>query len=390
MLSKEGQHSQMQGQDLKNVASVIEENSQWVTLQQLVAQGKSHVRVISRRKTLQLVEAVVEDAIRRGSVEVPEAQRKRIVAEANDQFQRVSRIQAESESLIQKQQELLTRQQTQIQKLEEAQVRLRGQIVQEQGPRSEYEKTTQRQVQAIEEAQRYVRELAGRERKATRALARLNRRMASVREKVVNDDQEIERLAEQVHDDATLIERLRQQLNDRERELDRLKGLMEALEQEVSVARDRRTEESERTNELRNQLAEMKSLLTSLEPRGIGAAEAILDKIAQQQATAQAQMEDRWQTRLNHALDKIDRAVQTATMRAIDHPVEATDVYLSKIFDDEVAMESNLKSLDVQMVTAKQSISDSLQRLKKLRGRAVKAVQDQEQTTGGAHGETSA
>ncbi len=381
----------MKGEDRKNVASVIEANSQWVTLQQLVDQGKSHVRVISRKKTLQLIEAVVDDAIRRATVEVAQADRQRIVTEANDQFHRVSRIQAESEAVIRQQKELLSRQQAQIQKLEQAQIQFKKQISLAHDPRAaEHEKTTRLQAVALEEAGRHVKELADRERKASRALARLNRRMTSLRETIAGYDREMERLAGQVKEDATLIHQLRTQLNDRERELGHVKGLLEALSQEVAAARAGRGSEPEGMSELRSQFAEMKTLLESLGSHGNqedrSAVQAMLEKISQNQVATEAQMEDHLRNNLNHTLDKIDQALRVASTRAIDRPVEATDIYVSKIFDDDIEMESNLSALDIQATTAKQSISDSLERLKRLRSQASRAIEqdaqeDQEEST---------
>lgn len=381
----------MKREDRKNVASVIDANSQWVALQQLVSEGKSHVRVISKKKTLQLIEAVVDDAIRRGTVKLVDADRDRIVAEANDQFNRVSRIQAESESLIRQQKELLARQQIQIQQLEQAEVELKKQIEADRHPNEAQERTTRLQAQALEAAQKNLQEAAQRQRKSDLALKRLDRRMNKARETVINYDREIDRLGGQVKQDALLIEQLRSQLREREHELGRVKGLMEALGDEVSSARaSRSSTEPDSIRDLRSEFAQMKTFLKSLEQRSSQADRstlaAMLERISQKEAAAKAQLEDSFQNKLNDTLDQIGQAVRVATARAVDRPVEATDVYISKVFDDE-AIESNLDSIDVQVTTAKQSISKNLERLKELRSEASQVMEDpdpqQEQNAGG-------
>lgn len=370
----------MKPEDRKSVSSVIDANSRWVTLQQLAARGKSHVRVISRKKALELIEAVVDDAIRRGSLKVADADRQRIVDEANDQFQSVSRIQAESEAMIRQQKEILARQQTQIQKLEQAEAQLKQQIESGPWPAGQWQDTARAQAQALEDAQGQLRESIGREQKGARALRRLGRRLVGAGESIAQYDREIERLAGQVKEDAALIDQLRSQLHIREQELGRVRGLLDTLSQEMSAARARSDTEHASIIELRGELGQMKTFLQTLEerrPHVTGAdVEAMLDRITQKEADAKAQLEQRVHGKLNDTLDRIGKDLRLATARPIDRPVEATDVYISKVFDDEAAMECNLQALDVQATTAKQSISQSLERLKRLRSQASEALEE--------------
>ena len=91
-------------------------------------------------------------------------------------------------------------------------------------------------------------------------------------------------------------------------------------------------------------------------------------KLTPKQAATKVEMESSFQARLDETLDHIGKALQAATAKPIDRRVEATDVFISKMFDDESVMESNLQNLDLKVSTAKQSISKSLERLKELRG----------------------
>jgi len=363
------------------VASVIKANSQAVTLEQLANRGDRQFRVISWRETLSLIETIVGDAIKRGTAKVSDADREQIVAEAKDQFHRVSRIQAESQAVIGRQKELLDSQQAQIQRLEKAETDLRTQLEEERSQGGEEDSQAVRlKDQALEEAQASLRESQEQQQQAVGTIRQLNRRLANARETILNYDQEFDRFVVQIKENTVLIEQLRLELQDREHELGRVKGLMEALGEEVSTARARGDAEPGGMNDLRGELAEMKTFLKSLEGRGSQAVgpmiEAMLEKIAQKQTAGASELEDRFHSKLSDTLDKIDQSIRRATSRAIDRPIEATDVYISKIFDDDASMESNLHNLDIQATTAKQSILNSLDRLKQLRNQATRAMEE--------------
>jgi len=376
----------MKEEERQSVASVIEANSQRVTLEELATRGKRQFRVISKNTAMRLIEAAVEDAIRQGASDVAHTDRERIVAEAKDQFQRVSQVQAESEAMIRQQTELIAGQQARIQQLEQTEQELRQQVDADSRLSSEWEKTTHHQAQALQQAQQHLQETAQREQKATRALARLNRRLTTARQTITRYDQEIERLAVQIKEDALLIEQLRSQVHEREEELSRLEGLMAVLGQELAVARQRDAVEPESISRLRGELSEVKTFLKSLEDQNgktnHAAVEEMLQRILQKETAAKSQMQDRFDGKMTDMLGKIDSAIQGATARAIDRPVEATDVFISKIFDDDESMETNLELLDMQASTAKQSISNSLDRLKKLRQQAAQAQEEDTEKQG--------
>jgi chromosome segregation ATPase len=173
----------MKHEDRQRVAEVIERNTQRVALGELAAAGKSHVRVISGERALELIEAVVDQAIaRRG--ELADLDRGRIVAEANEQFQRVARIQADAEALVHQQKDLIAGQSARIAELEQ------------------------------------------RLQKANALLKRGQRRLDNARETILNYDVEIDRLAAQVKRDAGIVEELRSGLKERTAEAQGLQDLL--------------------------------------------------------------------------------------------------------------------------------------------------------------------
>jgi chromosome segregation ATPase len=157
----------MEREDRRTVASILEANTERVPVEELAARGRSHVRVISGQKTLELIEAVVNRTIARRAGEmageIADRDRRRIVEEANEQFQRVSRMQSEAEQLIEQQ---------------------RGLIARKEGE--------------IAELRRRLKAAAG-------SLKRRERRLENARTTIMSYDAEIERLAAQVRMDADVI-----------------------------------------------------------------------------------------------------------------------------------------------------------------------------------------
>lgn len=104
--------------DRKRVVSVLEAHTRRVTLSELAARGKKHVRVISGEKALELIEAVVDETIVRRVGELADEDRDGIVRQANEQFQRLTRLQLAAEELVQKQGGLIEKQAGLIQEQE--------------------------------------------------------------------------------------------------------------------------------------------------------------------------------------------------------------------------------------------------------------------------------
>ncbi len=370
----------MKREDRKSVASVIEEHCERLSLRQLAAKGTSHVRVISGARALELIEAVVDEVIGRRVGEVADRDRERIVEEAQQEFQRVSRIQAESETIIRDQKQ-------QMRQLDEARSELRGRLKAEHRLRVESEKTTQLQAEALEGAQKNLAQAGERQRKVARMLKRYERRLINSRDTINSYDHEIERLSSQVKQDAALLDELRQGLLKREGEVQRLKGLMDGLSEEVAAARAK-TAQPQSLDGLRAEMAEMKSFLEGLEERtsrtDAAAIETMLEKLSERDQTGAEQLEARFQATIDE-LDRIGKKIHAATAPPIDRAVEATDVVISQLFDDDAVMESNLEDLEVKVFTAKEGINKSLDRLRKLRGDAAASLEEDDQELGAAH-----
>ena len=311
----------MKQEDRHRVAEVIEQNTQRVALGELAAAGKSHVRVISAEKTLAIIEAIVGQTIARRAGELAEVDRERVVKEANEQFQRVVRIQADAEALVQQQKELIAGQASRVAALEQGL------------------------------------------RKAAAVVKRHEKRLGNARETILSYDQEIERLAGQVRRDADLIEDLRKALEERAGEVHGLRELLRGLNAEGEARA------GAGVAELRSELAEMKALLKT------GAAnenvDALLARLSEREAASTQQMEHRFEKGLQKTLESVSKTLHLATARPVDRPVEATDAMLARIFDRADEMDSNLSRLEVEVTTTRAGIEDSLDRLKRLKERAL-------------------
>lgn len=311
----------MKQEDRQRVADVIEKNTQRVALGELAAAGKSHVRVISAEKTLELIEAIVGQVIARRAGELAEVDRERVVKEANEQFQRVVRIQADAEALVQQQRELIAGQATRVAALEQA------------------------------------------VRKAASVVKRHEKRLGNARETILSYDQEIERLAAQVRRDAEVIDDLKKGLLERVTEVQGLRELLRTVTAEVEKTRERAAAEG--VAELRTELAEMKSLLKA--GGGHENVETLLARLSERESASTQQLERSFEAGLQKTLDKVSRTLHLATARPLDRPVEATDAMLARIFDRADEMDSNLSRLEVEVSTTRAGIEDSLDRLKRLR-----------------------
>jgi chromosome segregation ATPase len=310
----------MQQEDRSRVADVIEKNTQRVALGELAAAGKSHVRVISAEKTLQLIEAIVDQTIARRAGQLAEVDRERVVKEANEQFQRVARIQADQEALVQQQREMIAQQASRV-------------LVLEQGLR-----------------------------KAASVVKKNEKRLANSRETILSYDQEIERLAAQVRRDAEVIEDLRKGIEERAAEVKGLRDLLHALTSEAE------TRAAAGVTELRTELAEMKAFLKAGAPQG--SVEDLLARLGEREAAVSEQFERRFEAGLQKTLESVSKTLHLATGRPLDRPVEATDAMLARIFDRADEMDTNLSRLEVEVSTTKADIEGSLDRLKRLREQA--------------------
>ena len=363
----------MKQEDRKSLASVIEAHTQRLSINELAARGKQHVRVISGERAMALIEAVVDDTISRRAGEVALEDKERIVREAQDAFQRVARIQAEAEGIIANQKELLASQAARLKELEAARADAERRVEAAQRDRTERDRGAGRLEQSLEEARRLLQEVGLREEKAARALRQMERRLSNARETIVNYDSEIERLSTQVKQDAALIEELERAVHSRDEDANRLKGVLETLEGEVRAARGKGAD-SETVQALRGEIGEMREYLKSLESRSGQAdratVEALLARLAEKETTSAARMEETFRASMSETLDKLDKTLRGATARPLDRAVEATDVVVARLFDEDDKMESNLQRLEAKVLDAKEGIHKSLDRLRELRQRA--------------------
>ncbi|MGH7162297.1 MAG: hypothetical protein ACREID_02340 [Planctomycetota bacterium] len=190
----------MESGDRRRVTDAIESHTQRVPIESLYGKGATHVRVISGTKALELIEAIVDDVITRRAGQLADGERDRVVKEANEQFQRVSRIQAEAEALANQQSALIA-----------------GQTAR-------------------------IKELESKLKRAAASLQSRERRLANASLTIESYDREIVRLAAQVQADAALLEELRGALQERAAEVRRLRDAegpgLEVLRAELAALRD--------------------------------------------------------------------------------------------------------------------------------------------------------
>ena len=282
--------------DRDKVADVIESNTQRVTLDELALRGKRFVRVISGTKALELVEAIVDATIARRAGELADLDRNRIVAEVDEQFRRVSRIQSEAEALLAHQKEMLAQQAARVADLE------------------------------------------GRLQRAEGSLQRRERRLANARQTILNYDGEIERLAAQVRADAKVIDGLREALHERAEEA---KRLQEAL---LEAPRGG----GEGLEQLQAQLAELKEALRAREEAGAeelqrrfrASLEETLDKVSRTMQSVTARPLDRPVEATDALISRVfDRAAE------MDTNLERLDLEASTTRADILKSLSRLKRL---------------------------------------------
>jgi dTMP kinase len=246
--------------------------------------------------------------------------------------------------------------------------------------RREAQSARAEQVEARARAERLDAELAAARREAAEAvrradeaqvsLAKVEERLSHARETIGNYDGEIARLVSETKARDELLERAREALAAREAEVARLDAIRRSLSDELGLARKEQVE-SAAVNSLRGELSEMKSFLASLDQRSAGpdraTLEALMAQLSQRDSASTADLEKRFSETMGKTLEQIDRTLRSATAKPIDTVVEATDVLVGKIFDDETKMETNLEKLDVDTKTSQRGINSNLERLKALR-----------------------
>ena len=97
----------MKRQALEHLRSAIEANTERKSLDELRAQGKRHVRVVSGDKVMQIIKAVVADIIDREVGEMSSRDRTRIENATKKEFDRVLKLQADQDAIVKQQKDLV-------------------------------------------------------------------------------------------------------------------------------------------------------------------------------------------------------------------------------------------------------------------------------------------
>ena len=150
-----------------------------------------------------------------------------------------------------------------------------------------------------------------------------------------------------------------------------MRGLQSRLEQkELELATAREQGELASVSELKQELSEMRDLVRGVAESGERSSKSTLQELKATLAERELNIESRMSEQLGETLSEIDRSIRSATAQPIDITEEATDVLVERLFDHEDEMETNLGQLEVEELTSKSGISDSLARLKAARGGA--------------------
>ncbi|MHC4136647.1 MAG: hypothetical protein ACYS0K_16940 [Planctomycetota bacterium] len=118
----------MRRKALDNLRAAIEANTQRRTIDELKAQGKKHVRIVSGDKVMQIIKAIVSDIVDREVGELTQRDRERIVAETKQEFDRVVKMQADQDAMLQEQKDISKQYKAKFEAAHEQQQRLHQQM----------------------------------------------------------------------------------------------------------------------------------------------------------------------------------------------------------------------------------------------------------------------
>jgi hypothetical protein len=341
----------MKSQAVKDLTSVIRANTERRSIEELAAKGKRHFRVVSGQKVLKLIQAIVDDAIEREAGELARVDRDRLVADSRREFDRVLKIQAEQDADVRRQRELADYFREQA---EAAQGRIAA-------LRDEVEKSRHRA--ALREGElndAFQNERTELIRSQTEALKvnllrleKVERRLENAKDTIESYDREFERLkasasaaaAEPVPGRDPIARRTIRNL---EEEVRVLTGRLASAQRALAAAGREREERS----------------APGLDANAL---QTIIDQIADRDDRRVVELESKFSERMDETLREVTRALHSATARPIDYAVEATDVLIDRLFDEESEMGTNLDVLAVEQRSAGQDIAGNLARLKAAR-----------------------
>jgi hypothetical protein len=326
---------------LDQIKSALRDKAQRRSVKDLVQSGARSVRVISEENIYKLIQAVVNDTLAGQSEGLGAADRDRIVAQAKERLDQVLKQNTTSEHRSRRQQETIL--------------------------------TYQRQVERLERERLALLE---KEREAQERVARA--RSESERTTGVLDAAQAELQQAQAERDEALA----------------------ALAAARETGDRRNTEASDRAlSALRSELGDLKLALSSLseqQPHGLDQSQLdeVITRLSAHEAGATKELEERFARSMDHVLDQVGRTLRAATAGPIDRPVEATEVLLTKVFERESEMDSNIRDLGVAQRNSERGIDRSLERLRAARkgsgSSAEAAPPDEAPTTKRAAGSNGA
>jgi len=376
----------MKRQAVADLTNVIRANTERRSLEELAARGKRHFRVVSGDKVMKLIQAVVDDAIRREADQLVADDRDRLVSETRQEFNRVLKIQTEQDAAIRRQRELADYFREQAEKAEGRISALKAEV--EEGRRRlslrERELTACFDQERSELTRDYERKLAEiRER-----LDRSEIRLGNARETIEGYDREFERVTRELEVERDRLSAATAAGPDSPRPRDHAaRVLIQTLEKEVRTVTRRlgatqralaqaRRDLAQRpgSQEVAREVRELRDLVSEVASRPPGidtdTLAALMDRLTERDASATAEMESRFRDQMEETLSNVTRALALATARPIDTTVEATDVLIERLFDHEDELATNLDALAVEELNGGQSIADNLERLRAARGRS--------------------
>jgi hypothetical protein len=377
----------MKKQAVADLTNVIRANTERRSIEELAARGKRHFRVVSGDKVMKLIQAVVDDAIRREAGELAMQDRDRLVSETRQEFNRVLKIQTEQDAAIRRQRELADYFREQAEKAEGRISALKAEVG--EGRRRLELRESELSACFDQERCELTRDYEEKLAEVRERLERSEVRLGNARETIEGYDREFARVTRELEVERDRLSaataagpessRARDQawrvtLRTFEQENRTLTRRLGATQRALAQAR-RELADRPGSPEVAREVRELRDLVSEVAARPPGidtdTLAALMDRITERDANAAAQMESRFRERMEETLREVTRALSLATARPIDTTVEATDVLIERLFDHEDELGTNLDDLAVEELSGGQNIADSLARLRAARGRST-------------------
>ncbi len=211
----------MRKEALNSVRAAIEANTERRSLEQLQAQGKRHVRVVSGGKILEIIKAIVGDIVDREVGELSKRDRDRIVHETKTQFDRVLKLQNDQDAIVREQRELLAEHKAKVERLERERDALQGRLDKDRSEQSA------REAKMLAEYQGRLASFSQQQGSQAQLVSDLEGRLAKSKATIQNYDENIVRITAQA-------EAARQEKLQVERERDALEGARVESEQAIA------------------------------------------------------------------------------------------------------------------------------------------------------------